>query len=190
VIRKTVLALSLLVIALGTVAVSSSVAGASVHGTVTFTGSISCKVATSSEVTSRPGLETTTPRKVKFTVSATLVGCKGKTSKGGAKIVSGALTGKATGSYDCEDLLSPPPLKGKIVWTTIGKAAAGTAITFSSGALSFPNLTYTSTQTGSFAGTGSVSLTIKGSEDALLAVCGTKKGLTKIKLSSGQVSLG
>ncbi|MFZ0173294.1 MAG: hypothetical protein WAL04_16560, partial [Acidimicrobiales bacterium] len=59
-IRKTVLALSLLVMALGTVVVSSAAANASVGPrkttAVTFTGKITCKIVSKgSTITVKPG---------------------------------------------------------------------------------------------------------------------------------------
>ncbi len=203
-IRKSILALSLLVMTLGTVAVSAGAANASVgpHKTtppVTFTGKITCAIAKTSTITFKPGLPFgPKTAKVTITVNASLTNCKGKTSQGGATIVSGTATGKTTVSASCESLVtSVPSPKGTIVWTTKakGKTAADSTTTLSKGKLTASKAgivteTFDSKQKGSFAGSGSVEMVLVPTETQLLAACGTKAGLTKIKVASGKLVAG
>jgi hypothetical protein len=196
VIRKSVLSLALLATTLGTVAVSTAGASASVAPhkvtTVTFTGKLTCKVASTSTITIKPGLMLVTKRKVTLTTTVTLTGCTGKTSQGGAKILSGLATGKATADTSCAGLLTPPlpSPKGKIVWKTKGNHATNTTFTLSKGALNSKTgtETYSSTQKGSFAGKGTSSLKVKQTTSQLETACESKTGLTKINIASGKVA--
>jgi hypothetical protein len=192
VIRKYVLALSLLALPLGFVAATGSAANAAVrpHSTVTFTGKISCSIT--GKITAKPGLELTTPQTVTLTLSATGTKCTGSTSQGGATIVSGKAVGSVKGSYSCESLLSSVPSPaGNITWKTTGNKATPTAFKLSGGKFnSGPPIviTYNSTQTGSFAGSGKTSATIKQTQSQLVKSCESKAGLKSLTISSGSIS--
>jgi hypothetical protein len=201
VIRKTVLALSLLVMALGTVVVSSAAANASVGPrkttAVTFTGKITCKIVSKgSTITVKPGLLLTAkrPHGETFTTTINLAKCTGKTSEGGSTILSGKVSGKGTANTTCVGLLTPPlpTTKGTIVWKTKGLPAASTTFTLSKGSLDSTTgvETYSSKQKGSFSGKGSVSAKVKQSTTQLETACESSKGLTTINLASGKVVAG
>lgn len=187
--RKYVLALTLLALPLATLVGSSAANASPAHtSTVTFTGKIDCKIASTSTITSKPGLLLLTKAKVTLTLSATTTKCTGHTSQGGAKILSGKASASVTGQYDCLSLLGTlPTLKGAIVWKTSGKAATKTTVSLSAGKVDSKTnvVTYHAAQKGSFAGARTVAATIKQTEAQLEAACETKAGLTKINLSSG-----
>lgn len=188
-LRKYVLAFSLLALPLATL-VGSSVANASVHPqkSVTFTGTITCQAGSTSTITATPGLLLSKAQTVTVAVTGTLTKCSGHTSQGGAKIISGKVSGKVTGSYDCLALLGKLPApKGSIVWKTKGKKASKTHFWLANGAYSATanTLTYTASQTGSFAGSASVVLDVKDTEAQLTKLCESKTGLTTISLSGG-----
>jgi len=189
VFRKYVLALTLLALPLATL-VGTTAAGASqAHtATVTFTGKIDCKIASTSAITSKPGLQLLKKAKVTFTISATTTKCSGHTSQGGDKIISGKVSASVTGSYDCLNLLGTlPTLKGSIVWKTSGAPATKTSLTLSAGKVDSKTdvVTYHAGQKGSFAGARTMAAKVKQTEAQLEKACETKAGLTKINLASG-----
>jgi hypothetical protein len=193
VIRKYVLALSILSLPLGLVAFGTTTANASVrpHTTVTMTGSISCKIV--GKITATPGLKLTTPQTVKIVLSVTASGCTGNTSQGGATVKSGKVSGTITGSYSCESLLSSVPNpSGTIKWTSSTTTKiAPTDFALSNGTIvstAPPTITYSSTQTGSYAGSGSTTAVVKQSENALITACSSSTGLTKLTIKSGSIS--
>jgi hypothetical protein len=189
VFRKYVLALTLLALPLATLVGTTAASASQAHTTtVTFTGKIDCKIASTSTITSKPGLKLTTPAKVTFTLSATTTKCSGHTTQSGDKIISGKVSASITGKYDCLSLLGTlPTLKGSIIWKTSGKAATKTSLTLSAGKVDSKTdiVTYHSRQKGSFAGARTVAAKIKQTETQLEKACETKAGLTKINLSSG-----
>jgi hypothetical protein len=193
VIRKFTLAGALLAVSAGTLAAVSTSAGAAVrpHSTVTFTGSITCKLK--GTFTANPPLTLSTPQTTKITLKTTDSGCTGNTSQGGSTIKKGTSTGSVTGSYDCESLLSSlPNPAGSTKWKTKGKKAAATDFTLSDGAIdvSTDSVSWDSTQTGSFAGSGSVAANIKQSVSTLTNDCESTKGLKTITIKSGTLQNG
>lgn len=199
VIRKHVLALSLVALSLGSVALSTTAANASVrpHKSVTMTGTVSCKIAgkiTASQVAApTKGLELSTPENIKITLSVTASACTGNTSQGGATVKSGKVSGSITGSYSCESLLAsvPNPI-GTVKWTSSTTSKiTNTKFTLSRGKIagsSPPTIKYKSTQTGSYAGSGSSTAVVKQTENQLLSACNSANGLKKLTIVSGTIS--
>ncbi len=189
-IRRYVFALLLLAALLVAIAGGSTSAGAAVHTVkpVTFTGKIRCTLSTNAEITSKPGLETSTAREVTITISGTTKKCWGETKSGGATIESGSVLGTVKGKFDCLGLASGlPNPKGFITWKSTGKPIAKTWVTLSAGTFDTTTgaVSYNSLQKGSFPGHRTVVATIKTSLTALLGDCGSSTGLTKIVLSDG-----
>ncbi len=123
--------------------------------TVTMKGSISCSLTGSIKI--NPGLKTSTPQNVTFTLTGNLSKCTGNTSQSGATITKGHASATVqANNVDCFSLISGgvPDPSGKITWTTTGNKAAPTKFVLSNGSVSYPTVSYTSTQTGSFKGTG------------------------------------
>jgi len=193
VIRKYVLALALLALPIGTVVAAGATANASVrpHTAVTFTGSVKCKITGS--ITATPPLLLATPQTTTIKLTASAKTCTGNTTQGGVTLTTGAISGKVVAkNLDCESLLSGVPNpKGTIKWKGTGGTISPTNFTLSKGAASFGSsttkITFTSTQTGSFKGTGSSSAIIKKTESQLISECeGT--GIAKLVISSGTIS--
>lgn len=191
-LRRHLVAVALLAGSIGAFGAATGPAGAVLvaHKTVTMTGTISCSVSGTLKMS--PALTTSTPTSTKISLSLKATGCTGDTSQGGATIVSGKISGSVTTTTDCADLvLSVPDPTGSIAWTTTGNKAAATKFTLSGGSSSFATgdlvLSYDSAQTGSFAGSGSVTSTVDSSLSTLLGECGSKKGLSKVTIASGTV---
>lgn len=193
VIRKYVLALSLIALPLGTVVASGAAASASVrpHASVTFTGSISC--ALSGTIKAKPALtNTASTSTIAITLGGTLSKCTGKTTQGGLTIASGTVKSTATlpKGTTCTGLLTDTPNPaGTITWkaTKKGGKITATDFTLSAGSVTSTSpitLTFTSTQTGSFAGTGGTTAVIKQSIGTLLTECGGK-GVSSLTLTKG-----
>jgi len=193
VIRKYVLAFSILALPLGLVAFSTNAANASVrpHTTVTMTGSVSCKIT--GKITATPGLLLTTARSVKIALSVTASGCTGHTSQGGATVKSCKVSGTISGSYSCESLLSSVPNpSGTIAWTSSTTTKiAPTNFKLSGGKITSekpPTIKYSSTQTGSYAGKGTSTAVVKQTENQIISACSSANGLTTLTVSSGTIS--
>jgi hypothetical protein len=192
-IRKLALALSLLALPLGMVVASGSVANAAVaHKTaVTFTGSVSCAITGS--ISASPPLVIAPAASTTITLKATAKDCTGDTTQSGVTLTKGMVSGKVTADIDCESLLSgvPSPV-GTINWTGTKGKIAPSDITLSNGSASFgattTTITFDSSQTGSFAGSGSVSGTVKKTETQLVDEC-DGNGIKKLAISSGTLSL-
>jgi len=192
VIRKYLLALCLIALPLGTVVATGTAANASVrpHSSVTFTGSISC--ALSGSIKAKPPLtNTASTSTIAISLNGKLSKCTGNTTQGGLTIASGAVKSTATlpKGTTCTGLLTDTPNPaGTIKWkaTTKGSITA-TAFSLSDGSVTSTSpitLTYTSTQTGSFAGTGGTTAVIKQSIGTLLTECGGK-GVSSLTLTTG-----
>lgn len=194
-IRKYVLALSLLALPIATIVASDSTANASArpHAAVTFKGSVTCSITGS--ITASPPLLLSTPQKTTITLTATATKCKG--AKGvlkqdGVTLKSGKASGKVVApKEDCESLVGgvPNPV-GTITWAGTGGTIAPTKFTLSDGSAKFGSssttITFTSTQKGSFAGSGASSATVKKTESQLISEC--KTGIAKLVISSGSIS--
>jgi hypothetical protein len=134
VIRKYVLALSLIALPLGTVVASGAAANASVrpHASVTFTGSISC--ALSGTIKAKPALtNTASTSTIAITLGGTLSKCTGKTTQGGLTIASGTVKSTATlpKGTTCTGLLTDTPNPaGTITWKATKKGGEITATAF------------------------------------------------------------
>jgi hypothetical protein len=184
--RKLLIAAGAVAMSAGAVALTTTGASAAPQKAVTFKGSISC--ALSGSVTAAPPV-TNTAQTIKFTIKGTVSGCKGKTSQGGVKITGGTISGSVkTASETCTSVVgSPPEFAGSIAWKATGGTAAPTAYKLSAGdatSTSPLTITYTSTQTGSFAGKGSLTAVVKQSVDTLLSECGST-GVKTLTLTKG-----
>jgi hypothetical protein len=192
-LRKSIIALSVLAAPLMMLAVASS-AGASPASTHKFTGTITCSLT--GKITANPGLTIATPTSTKISVKATLSGCTGSTTEDGITISGGTANATVTTTTDCEALLEEglPNVSGEVKWTATGGSASTTKFTLSDGTLtegSPDSVSYSSTQTGgSFSGassTGTFNANVKQSTTTLESECeaGTLKTVT---LSSGTQS--
>jgi hypothetical protein len=196
VIRKYVFALSALALPLGAVAIGSSTASATVrpHSSVTFTGSVSC--ALTGAIKAVPAI-TGTPSTGTIAVSLTgsLTKCTGAITQGGLTISKGIVKSSVTlpAGTSCTTLVSSPPNPtGSITWKpTIVTTTKITPTKFktSGGSVTSTSpitITYSSSQTGSFAGTGSVKAVVKQTLSTLLTECGTGgTGVSKLNLTTG-----
>ena len=183
--RKIGIATGAVTLSVGAVALTATGASAAPKP-VTFKGSISCALA--GTVTATPPV-TNTAQTVKFTIKGTVSGCKGKTSQGGAKITGGTISGSAkTTNETCSAVVgSPPEFAGSVAWKTTGGTATPTAYKLSGGSATSTSpltITYTSTQTGSFAGKGSLTAVVKPSISTLLGECGST-GVKSLTLTKG-----
>jgi len=171
------------------VASSASAAPAKVH-THKFTGSISCSLT--GTITAKPGLLLSTARTVKITVRTTLTGCTGNTTEDGATITGGSGSATITGSYSCTSLTtSAPDPSGEVMWTTTGNNASPTKFTTNTGTFTMGPpvmISYDTTQTESFTGTGSLSAKVHQHFSTLASRCSRTEGLKTINLSSGTMS--
>jgi hypothetical protein len=199
VIRKcalalSALALSALVLPLGAVATGTSSASGSVkpHTIVTFTGSITC--AAVGTIKLNPPLTSTASKgAIAQTLTGSLSKCTGKVTQHGLTIAKGTVSsltmlpkGTACGSL----MVSTPKPTGTVRWTATTRAGTITPTRFTTTSGSFVlgppiTITYKSTQTGSFAGSGSATLVIKQSAGILSTECGsTGVGLLNITTGS------
>jgi hypothetical protein len=196
VIRKYVLALSLLALPIGTVVATGSAANAAVRPltAVTFTGSVTCSITGS--ITATPPLLLSTPQTTTIALTATATKCKG--AKGvlkqdGVSLKSGKIAGKVVAQKeDCESLVSgvPNPV-GTIKWKGKGGTITPTKFTLSDGSATFGSssttITFTSAQTGSFAGSGAASATVDQTESQLIKQC-EGSGVATLAIASGSIS--
>jgi hypothetical protein len=193
VIRRYVLALSLLALPVVAVVASTASANASVrpHAGVKFTGSVSCSITGS--IKASPPLLLTTPQTTTITLTASAKKCTGNTTQGGVTLKTGAISGKVTAkNVDCESLLNGVPNPtGKISWKGTGGTIQPTTFVLSNGSASFgassTTITFTSTQKGSFKGSGAASATVNQTEDQLISEC-EGSGIAKLVISSGKIS--
>jgi hypothetical protein len=193
VIRRYVLVLSLLTLPIATVVASGATANASVrpHKAVTFTGKVTCSITGS--ITATPPLLLTTPQTTTIKLTASAKKCTGSTTQGGVTLTSGAVSGKVTAdNVDCESLLSGVPNPaGKITWKGTGGTVAPTTFVLSNGSASFgassTTITFTSTQKGSFKGSGKSSAKVDKTEDQLISEC-EGSGIAKLVIASGTIS--
>lgn len=193
-LRQLVVALSALTLPLGAVVLNSATAAATVrpHKTITFTGSVSCKI-TGGHITMTPPLALVTAKSTVVKIAGKATGCTGSTSQGGATIVSGKISGSVTATTDCADLASgvPNPV-GSITWTTTGNLAKPTKFSLSKGKAALGSksisITFSSAQTGSFAGTGSAKATVDKTESQLITACESATGLKSLAIASGSFS--
>lgn len=191
-IRKYVLAVLLLALPIGTVVASGSAANAAPrpHKAVTFTGTVSCSLT--GKITATPAL-TFTAQTITIKLTGTAKKCKGNTSQGGVTLTTGAISGKVVAqNTSCTSLLTGVPNpKGTIKWKGTGGTVTPTKFTLSNGAASFSGstttITFTSTQTGSFAGTGGSSATVNKSEKQLIKECGAN-GIASLTIAKGTIS--
>jgi hypothetical protein len=192
VIRKSILALSLLALPIATVVAAGTTANAAVrpHKAVTFTGKVSCSVTGS--ISASPPL-TFTAHTTTISIAGKATKCTGSTKQGGVTLKSGAISGKVVAkNTSCTSLESGVPSpKGTIKWTGTGGTVAPTAFTLSDGAATFGSstttITFTSTQTGSFKGKGASSSTIDKTESQLISEC-EGSGISKLVIASGTIS--
>ncbi|MGH9172547.1 MAG: hypothetical protein ACRD0Z_17040 [Acidimicrobiales bacterium] len=190
-----------LALPLGTVAFGSAAASAanrqsavSPHAAVKFTGSVTCALKGSLSIKQTAdttlGLEYSTPETAKIKLTATATACTGDVTQGGVTLTKGAISASITGSYDWESFIgAPPDAAGKITWKGTGGTITATTFSLGSGTVSLgppANITYPSTtQKGSFAGSGKASANVKQSASSLIKSCETSPYLKTITIGSG-----
>jgi hypothetical protein len=192
VIKKYILALSLLALPIATVVASGATANAAVRPdkAVTFTGKVTCAVTGS--ISASPPL-TFTAHTTTISLAGKATKCTGSTKQGGVTLKSGVISGKVVAkNTSCASLESgvPNPV-GTVKWTGTGGTVTPTAFTLTKGSATFGSstttITFSSKQTGSFAGKGSSSGTIDKSESQLIDEC-NGSGISKLVISSGKIS--
>ncbi|HYA67698.1 MAG TPA: hypothetical protein VED63_03100 [Acidimicrobiales bacterium] len=189
--RKFVVGLATVALAVGLVAVitgGSAFARAQPHKATLGKGSVSCSNATGSisfkpALTASGGASSDTVK-----VAVTLSGCTGGTPSPTGATVSATVT---TDSNKCTSLQNPNPTQTetlKITWSP--KTIAGSTTVFGPTTVvtsPFVGLSLSKgVTTGSYAGSGASATALSNeSEAALLKVCSSAKGLSKLVITSG-----
>ena len=181
--RKLLLAGAAIALPISTVAISGVASAAK-----TGTGKVTCSTITGS-ISFKPALKTTGPFTTeKSSAKITLSGCTGGTPTPSGGKVSQTLS-SATSTNNCTSLATGTSEQITVKWKG-GIAPTTTAFppykTGTNGAGDAGFVLSGGTTTGSYAGSGATASVYSNmTEAAILAACGTSKGLAKLTLSSG-----